>query len=244
MKKIITAAILAASLMLTACGQTAVPGTIKVENTEKQVITVTSKESVKVVPDTAQIIFAVNTQAEDAKSCEAKNKEELNKVLEVLTKSGIDEKSIQTSGYGLNPIRDWNNNNTITGYEMTTEITVSDLPIDQTGILITSCVESGINSISSVNYTSSSYDESYNEALQIAIEAARSKAEAIAAAGNSKVGNMVHVEEHGYNEVPRTISYQNAALSATDSAKGMGVMPGQVDIKAQVTVEFEIISTQ
>ena len=137
-----TAVILAAvsAIGLTACTQGSasapIPDTIKVENVKDNVITVQSTEEVKVVPDMAELVFSVTTQAADAKACQEQNSKDLDHVISFLKGTGIAETSIQTSNYGLDPIYDWNSGRTITGYEMNTTITVSDIPIDQAGTLI------------------------------------------------------------------------------------------------------------
>ena len=176
-----TAVILAAvsAIGLTACTQGSttapIPDTIKVENVKDNVITVQSTEEVKVVPDMAELVFSVTTQAADAKACQEQNSKDLDNVISFLKGTGIAETSIQTSNYGLDPIYDWNSGRTITGYEMNTTITVSDIPIDQAGTLISSSVEAGINSISQVTYLSSKYDETYQQALKNAIASAKSR---------------------------------------------------------------------
>ena len=74
-----TAVILAAvsAIGLTACTQGSasapIPDTIKVENVKDNVITVQSTEEVKVVPDMAELVFSVTTQAADAKACQEQN---------------------------------------------------------------------------------------------------------------------------------------------------------------------------
>ncbi len=74
-----TAVILAAvsAIGLTACTQGStsapIPDTIKVENVKDNVITVQSTEEVKVVPDMAELVFSVATQAADAKACQEQN---------------------------------------------------------------------------------------------------------------------------------------------------------------------------
>ena len=65
---------------------------------------------------------------------------------------------------------------------MNTEITVSDIPIDQAGEILSQSVTAGVNQIESVTYFSSQYDENYQEALKGAVAMARSKAEAMAEA--------------------------------------------------------------
>ena len=242
-----TAVILAAvsAIGLTACTQGSttapIPDTIKVENVKDDVITVQSTEEVKVVPDMAELVFSVTTQAADAKACQEQNSKDLDNVISFLKGTGIAETSIQTSNYGLDPIYDWNSGRTITGYEMNTTITVSDIPIDQAGTLISSSVEAGINSISQVTYLSSKYDETYQQALKNAIASAKVKAEAIAEAGGCTLGPVVHVEEYNDNQIARYSTYKNAAVEdMAAGAASMSVEPGQLSVEARVTVEFEI----
>lgn len=242
-----TAVILAAvsAIGLTACTQGSttapIPDTIKVENVKDNVITVQSTEEVKVVPDMAELVFSVTTQAADAKACQEQNSKDLDNVISFLKGTGIAETSIQTSNYGLDPIYDWNSGRTITGYEMNTTITVSDIPIDQAGPLISSSVEAGINSISQVTYLSSKYDETYQQALKNAIASAKVKAEAIAEAGGCTLGPVVHVEEYNDNQIARYSTYKNAAVEdMAAGAASMSVEPGQLSVEARVTVEFEI----
>lgn len=242
-----TAVILAAvsAIGLTACTQGSttapIPDTIKVENVKDNVITVQSTEEVKVVPDMAELVFSVTTQAADAKVCQEQNSKDLDNVISFLKGTGIAETSIQTSNYGLDPIYDWNSGRTITGYEMNTTITVSDIPIDQAGTLISSSVEAGINSISQVTYLSSKYDETYQQALKNAIASAKVKAEAIAEAGGCTLGPVVHVEEYNDNQIARYSTYKNAAVEdMAAGAASMSVEPGQLSVEARVTVEFEI----
>ena len=242
-----TAVILAAvsAIGLTACTQGSttapIPDTIKVENVKDNVITVQSTEEVKVVPDMAELVFSVTTQAADAKACQEQNSKDLDNVISFLKGTGIAETSIQTSNYGLDPVYDWNSGRTITGYEMNTTITVSDIPIDQAGTLISSSVEAGINSISQVTYLSSKYDETYQQALKNAIASAKVKAEAIAEAGGCTLGPVVHVEEYNDNQIARYSTYKNAAVEdMAAGAASMSVEPGQLSVEARVTVEFEI----
>ena len=251
----VTAAVAAAVLGAAGCsasgngttGAVSMPDTIRVENVEGtgNTIVVTGQEEVKVVPDMAQIEYAVYTQADTADACQTKNAENLNKTIETLESLGVEETSIQTSAYGLNPIYNWNSGNQeITGYEMTTRITVSDIPIDQAGTILSQSVIAGVNQIDAVSYFSSNYDASYQEALKGAIAVAQAKAQAIAEASGKSVVGISNVEEYGYNPEVRYSNYSGSGARAVEetaaAAMDKGVMPGQVSVKAQVNVEFTI----
>ena len=151
---------------------TPAPGntTVQMENVQDHSVRVSANETIQVVPDIAELILSVQTDEKDARACQEKNSEAVSQVIRVLTDSGIDAESIQTSDFGLYPRYDWSDDvQKIIGYEMTTEITVSDVPVDQAGTLIGKSVEAGVNQIQSVSYQSSRYDEEYNEALKKAV---------------------------------------------------------------------------
>ena len=241
---VLAVGVIGAGALLSGCAgaSMASSGVVTVQNAEDHVITVTSREQVKVEPDMAEIVYSVYSQASDAQTCQTQNGTDLSGVLELLKAQGVAETSIQTSNYGMSPIYDWDSGKDITGYEMTTQITVSDIPIDQAGQLISDSVDAGINSIESVSYFCSSYDTAYQEALKKAVDAAKVKAQALAEAGGFTVGSVVKITESSNNQEVRYNGYVSGAAGANraEAAMDMGVMPGQVDVEADISVDFSI----
>lgn len=248
------AAVTAAAISVTACAAPAaapapvqIPDTIKVQNVDSAYnqVSASGKEEVKVAPDMAEIVFSIHTQKSTAEECQQENAKNLNATIEKLKSLGIEEKSIQTSAYGLDPIYNWNSDTReITGYEMNTQLTVSNLPIDQSGSIMSQAVTAGVNSIDHVSYFCSNYDEKYQEALKMAVEMARSKAQAMAEASGRTLGAVINVAEYGYNPNARFTGYNapgstNGAVAETAAAAmDMGVMAGEISVEAQVTVTF------
>lgn len=227
----------------TGCAST--PASVTVQSAENTGITVTSQEKVKAEPDIAEITYSVYSQAADARTCQSENQTDLDAVLALLKEKGIADTSVQTSDLGLNPIYDWENGKKVTGYEMTTEVIVSDIAIADAGTIISDSVNAGINSIDSVQYQCSNFDELYQEALKKAIESARVKAEAMAEAGGCKLGTMTNVQEYSSGQQARyyDTSYSGMAMKETameDAGAGRNLMPGQVDIEAEVSATFSI----
>ena len=243
-KPLAAAAAAAAVLGLTACAQTTGTSAPQaVVNTQNQNnIQVQSQEEVKVVPDKAEVSFAVSSQAADPKSVQDLNSTDVNKVIDFLKSTGLDEKSIQTSNFGLQPIYDWNDGQKITGYEMRTSIVVSDIPMDQVGTLLSSSIEAGINTIDRISYLSSKYDESYQEALKKAVESSKVKAEAMATASGKSLGEVTNVQEiSSYNENRYTTYAADSATASIEAgAKELAIEPGQISVTAQVTVTYSI----
>lgn len=246
-KYICTAVMMAcvlASASLTACSSASVPSTITVQSAENSGICVSGEEKIKATPDIAEITYSVYTQEKDAKTCQTENGNDVDAVLSLLKEKGIDEKDIRTNNVGLDPIYDWNNGRKITGYEMTTEIVVSSVPIDEAGTIISDSVNAGINSIDSVQYQCSNFDELYAEALKNAITSARKKADLMAEAGGKKVVAMTQVQELSSGD--QAVAYtsnnmkQMVVMEADSADAGTSLMPGQVEVEAEVSVTFSI----
>lgn len=223
------------------------PGSGDARNT----ITVNSSEKVAVIPDIAEIVYAVRTEAGDAASCQKKNMEDVAKVVELLTSLGVEEASIQTSDYYMYPVYNYSGNTQrITGYEASTSLSVSKIPLDNLGEILAKSVNAGINNIQSITYMSSQYDEAYSDALKLAMESARKKAQTLAEAGGCSLGAVAGIKENSnYSEARYTDNALNSKLRsaaiAEDFAAGEGdsfsnVMPGEVQVEVNITVEYMI----
>lgn len=251
---IILGTIAAGAVFLSACASQAsasLPEVIKVQNVGENgegTLNVVSRETVKVVPDMAKIVYGITTENEDAAVCQQENTEKLNEVIEYLKWLGYDEGSIQTSDFSLNPRYDWSGNTQkLVGYEMTTRLTLTNVPVDDLGSLISDTVGTGANEIYYVSYFSSKYDECYQEALKMAVESARAKAETLAAAGGQKLGAIVSMQEYSDSQSGRYIasginleSGAGAVAETAAATMDMAVMPGEMEVSAQVSVDFAL----
>lgn len=127
---------------------------------------------------------------------------------------------------------------------METVITVSDVAIDTVGDVLTAAVNAGVNNIQSVNYMSSQYDESYRQALEMAVQSAYEKANAMATAGGCSLGEVVKIEERSTNSAARYTAISNMSMedsaAAPAAAAGAAVMPGQVSVEANILVEYAV----
>lgn len=256
-KRIVLAAagcVVIGSVLLSACSSTvtaSVPDVIRVQNVDADEgkISLNTSETVKVTPDMAMIVFGITTEHEEAARCQQDNTESLNRLLEYLKAQGIEESSIKTSGFSLDPRYDWSSNRQVlVGYEMRTQVTVTDVPMDQVGSMLSQGVENGANEISSVSYFASNYDEAYGEALTKAVELAKVKAGTLAAASGRKLGQVLNIEEYGDNQYGRYVSadYRSSnklameAVSGAGMAEDMGVMPGEMEVTASISIEFAL----
>lgn len=242
MKKGITVLLFCALLTLSACQQEGATEDTPVDETARSV-TVNSTEQVSVVPDIAEIVYSIQTQGSDAQTCEEENSATSDQVVALLKQLGVAENSIRTTGYYLNPVYDWSGSmQVLTGYEAVTTLTISDLPMDQVGEILTQSVDAGVNNIQSISYLSSEYDTAYQEALSLAVAAARTKADALAQAEGYTVGEILSIQEtSGYSEARyNDIALAQSTMTAADAEESVSIMPGELDIEASVVVEFSM----
>ena len=133
----------------------------------------------------------------------------------------------------------------VTGYEAVISLTVSDLPIDGLDELLARSVQEGVNTIQSITYMASNYDESYKQALAKAVETAYEKAEVLASASGRNVGKAVKITEtSGYSEARYEDNARTGMYSATAKQELMAdtasISPGQIEVNASIVIEYEL----
>lgn len=247
-KAVLLTGLFVSSAALTACSSS--PQTISVspQTGYDSGISTSGEGSVKAVPDMAEITFSVYSEGADAKAVKDKNSEDNNRVIEFLKSEGFSDESINTLNLGMNPVYDYSSGSQILkGYEMETEIKVSDIELSELGNLIDASVDNGINSIRSINYFVSDYDEQYSEALKLAVADAKAKAETLAEAGGVEIGDVTVISEYGADTSARYVNgltnYSAKAAAAEEMAldsESAMIMPGQIEIKANVSMSFEV----
>lgn len=204
-------------------------------------VTVSSSASVGVVPDKVEISFGVVTQAKTAEKAQQENSETINKVIDQLMEMGVEEKSIQTSGYNLYPDYDYSGDTRkLLGYQVSTMLTVRDQEMDDAGKIVSECVKLGINDVNNFRFYASSYDDAYEEALQKAVAAAERKAEVLAESAGCVLGKVTEIKE-GWQDTSTRYAKSNVAMETAamdEAAVNMSLMPGETQITAQVTVTY------
>ena len=203
------------------------------------------------VPDMAQITFGVVTNGEKADAAQAENTEKVNQVIATLKGMGVEDKSIQTSGYSISPQYDYDNLDVnkqpkLTGYQVRTTLQVSDQKIADAGKILSESVKAGVNNVEGVVYTCSTYDEKYEEALQEAVKAARKKADVLAKAEGASAGKVVSISE-GYQDLSARYqssdigaAYKETAAAAQDTSSIPDLSAGTLQIQAEVSVTYEL----
>lgn len=222
-------------------GRTESAGAVTAVATDAAVLTVSATSEIKGEPDMAKLTLAIETSDVTVADAQKQNAEETDRVLAALSEQGIEESSIQTSGYSVYPWYD-DYGESIISYRVETTLTVSDVPISNVSSVLTVCGEAGITDVWDIQYFFSGYDEAYEQALQQAVAAAEEKAQVLAEFAGKSLAGVTEITE-GYQDLSLRYTSDNgmakyAATEEMDAGGDATIMPGEVTVRAEVTVTY------
>lgn len=210
---------------------------------QKDTLTISATAEVDAVPDLATARFAVVTEGLSPEAVQEVNTRKINKVLDFLKDEGIDEKDIKTQNYNLFPRYKYDEGEqTLVGYSLNQTITVKMRDLEQVGDIIAGVVDSGANTISSLNFSIEDPGELQQEARKLALEKAKEKAKELADVAGVKLGKVITFSESSVSFPP---FYPQPYLLERDAAISFGgggptIEPGSTMVSATVSVTFEL----
>lgn len=198
-------------------------------------LTVNASGSVYAAPDQATVQLGVATQASTAADALKQNSADTTAVIEAIKKLGVDAKDISTSNFSVYPTYDTSGTR-INGYQVNNSVTIIIRDISKSGDLLDQVVTAGANNVGGLNFGIADVSSLQAEARTKAIEAARVKAEAMAAAAGVSLGDLVSINE--------SVNYQPEVAFArgmmADAAMSVPVEQGQQEVSVSVTLVYEI----
>ena len=211
---------------------------------ETQMITVSASDVVKATPDKAKITVSINEYQEDANEAQKTISEILESVKSELT--DIPEESIATTNYNIYPRYDYNdesdNYNQIMGYDVSINIILSDIDVENAGDIVSRCVNAGVNGVDNIQFYCSNYDELYATALANAVKKTKEKATIIADASDVKIESVYSIDE-GYENT--SYRYTRASgmsknMETNSEYASIDIYPEDAEIQANVTATYKI----
>lgn len=216
-------------------------------------IQVSASDSVKVLPDMAELSLTICPQGATAQEAQAQAASELDALKAALAALGIDEKNIVASQVNIYARYDWSDYvEKIVGYQASIDITLKELTIDQANSAIPAIAGIEDTTLDGTRFYVSTYDERYQEALVSALQVAQAKAQVLAQAAGAQLGAVANVCENYDSQEYRYSSVQAKSEAATmavaeDAAADAGagnssdmLNPGEIEIKASISVTYEL----
>jgi uncharacterized protein YggE len=198
-------------------------------------------------PDKVTIQFSIVTEDVSAQVSQQENADKTAAVRSALIAKGMAASDIETTGYSLSQIREYNYETrtyTDKGFRTTHSMKIELADIGKAGEMIDAAVSGGANSVTSVYFGLS--DDKMEDLTMQALEAAggnaKEKAESMAKGLGVTVTRLMSASE-GYTTFPSP-SYRSYAMEVAEDATGgvstTEVTPGDITVTATVNAVYEI----
>ena len=203
------------------------------------VISVSGQGRADVAPDMAVVNIGIVTTGKTAQLAQAENARVASDVTVALGQLGIFSKDIQTH-YTMSPVYEKGDYRKAVGYRANNTVTVTVNDVAKAGQVIDAALSSGATDVNGLSFGLKDAKSVRNTALQMAVQDARSKADAIAAALGVKIVGIQNVKEDGGNFARYEVA--NARLAKLDGAAmaDTPVNAGTVEVNAEVHIDFQI----
>ena len=203
-------------------------------------VLVTGDSIVQAQPDTAILTVSVVNQSRSAIEAQQENATRSDAVVRALKSAAGPGAEVKTSGYSLQPVRVYKENQppTITGYEARNSVTVTLSDLTKVGAVIDATALAGANDVAGIAFTLRKDRPARDQALAEATKEALSKAQVIATALGGRVVRIVEVQEEGVDR-PRPMYDQVQTMSMMKQAS-TPIEVGTLDITSRVQLIAEI----
>ena len=224
---------------------------------DRSKITVNGEAVVKVQPDLIIITFGIETWDKDIMFAKQGNNEIMKKAIDVIKESGVQEKDIQTDYLSIEPrYGDTYEKRNFIGYFVRNTLIVTMAEPDKVEKLVTGVLQAGVNYIHNIDFQTTEFKKYREQARELALNAAKEKAEKMAAALGQHIGNPIQINEgyggsnwwyysswNGWGYVSRSGYMSQNVMQNIEGGPGEiseTIALGKISIKANVNVTFEL----
>lgn len=192
------------------------------------------KGSIKVTPDIAIVTLGVETENKELSIAQNENSIKMKKVIKALEDNGVQKEDIKTTSFSITPEYDFVEGRKIfRGYRVNNTLTITIKDIKETGNIIDTSIEAGVNNVSNIRFAISKPDQYYKIALDRAIKDSIEKAESIEKTLNIILNKTpIEIDEDRIDYAP----IQRTYVASTSSEAP--IMEGTMDIRAAVEAVF------
>jgi uncharacterized protein YggE len=219
-------------------------------------ITVNGEAVVNVKPDKIVVTFGIETWEPEIMTAKQKNNDILKKAIAAIKESGIPEKEIQTDHLSIAPrYKDDYRKEDFLGYFVRNAFVVTLAETDKVEELVTKVLQAGVNYIHGIDFQTTEFKKYREQARDLALKAAREKAEKMAAVLGQSVGVPIQISE-SYSGSPwwyysswggwgsnRSQGMTQNAIQNVQGGSGEiseTIALGKISIQANVSVTFEL----
>src|SRR5688500_3952015 len=206
------------------------------------VIVTNGEGLVKRAPDRAWVTIGAESRAGTAQEAQRLNTDAMTAVIERIKAAGIPADAIQTTGYNLQPEFDYvNGKQTLRGYVARNQVQVRVDALAKTGDVIAAAVTTGATNVSGVRFDLKDREAVEREALRVAVQDARLRANAAATGAGVSIERVIRVEEQrDMIDGPRPMPMNMAMMRQEAAQAAVPIEAGEIEVRARVTMTVAI----
>jgi uncharacterized protein len=208
--------------------------------TGRRLVRAIGEASVSVRPDAARVTISIVKQATTADAAASENATATAAVIAALRQLLGATADIRTVGYHLTPVYVYPRDNTppqLTGFTGTNTIQAVANDTTLAGRIVDTAVTAGASRIDGVSLFLKDEDASRTQALRLASQRARSKADAIALGLGVRLGAVLMAQE-GYSSPILPVGRIDTGATAVTAPTP--IEAGTLEVRATVTLDIEI----
>lgn len=209
-------------------------------NQDGRWISVNGTGRVSLTPDIAHITVGVHTEDENAVEAVGSNNSLATKIVKTLEDYDIAPEDIQTTNFSIYPRQEWGPDGQQLGIthvvDNTVRVTLRDLDI--IGEVLNAVVLAGANSINGIQFDVEDRESVNHQALEAAIENARSRAEMMAEAAGIEIGEIISLESFIGGGGLETFFVEKAIGGGVGAE--VPISTGQMEVVVSVNIVYAI----
>ena len=206
-------------------------------------LSVTGSGTVLVESDLAIVTVGVQETSKDVLEAQSTVNEKIAAIKQALLDAGVEESEINTDSINIYANYDYSDNTeVIVGYTARNSLSVRTTDMDNVGSLIDAAFAAGANTLDNVQITVQDDTQAREQALTMAVEDARRKADVLASAAGLQVASIERISEGGVSVYDSMRNYAADTVMAAEESGGAGtlVQAALVSVDATVSMEFEL----
>lgn len=163
-------------------------------------INVSGSAEVKVAPDEIRLSVGVETRDENLDVARRQNDERVSSALAFLKGSGVKDKDVQTDFISVEPDYNYNSSHVKpVAYIVRKSIEIRVTAITNFEGIVTGLLTNGVNYVHGIDFRTSQLRKYRDQARELAIKAAREKADAMASALGVKRGKVSNISVNDWS---------------------------------------------
>lgn len=161
-------------------------------------ITVSGEAVIKAEPDRILVTFGIETSDQDMMLAKSQNSVILEKAVASIQALGVARKEIQTEDLSISPVyKHEHTRENFIGYFVRNSFLVTLSDVSMVEDLVTEALRAGVTHILAIDFQTSEFKKYREQARELALRAAKEKAEKMTSALGQSVGPAIQVSETG-----------------------------------------------